>query len=78
MPYHYIQLSIVMRDCSCPVDAVRQLCHLMPYHPDETTTHMESWCVERISGSHCADMDRTTDSRERELESVLDLAEGRA
>ena len=76
MTYHCIQLSIVMRNCTGPVDAVRQLGHLMPYHPDETTTYMESWSVERISGTQCAVMDRTTASRERELEQVVQQAEG--
>ena len=77
MNYHCIQLSIVMRDCTGPVDAVRQLGHLMPYNPDETSTHMESWTVERISGTHCGSFDRTTAFRERELEQVVRLAEGR-
>ena len=77
MTYHYIQLSIVMRDCVDPVDAVRQLGRLMPCSPDETTTHMESWTVERISIPNDAALDRTTDSKERELEQVLLNAEGR-
>jgi hypothetical protein len=77
MPYHYIQLSIVMRHCVDPVDAVRQLGRLMPYNPDETTKHMESWTVERISGTDCVEYDRTTHSRELELEQVVQHAEGR-
>jgi hypothetical protein len=32
--------------------------------------------VERISGTHCADLDRTTHARELELEQVVQHAEG--
>jgi outer membrane protein assembly factor BamD (BamD/ComL family) len=48
MAYYYITVDVVMRDCEHAEDAVRQLSRLMPKYPDETTTRMESWSINRV------------------------------
>ena len=47
--YHHMIISVVMRDCYSIDDAIRQCSKLMPQYPDETTQHMESWTIEKVS-----------------------------
>ena len=46
--YHYITVQIVMRDCKSKTDAKRKCVQLLPCHPDENTTHMESWGITKV------------------------------
>lgn len=46
--YHYINITVVMRDCESITDAKRQCTKLLPCHPDETTKHMESWEIVNV------------------------------
>jgi hypothetical protein len=46
--YHYITVSIVMRDCESETDARRQCVKLLPCHPDETSKFMESWEIVQV------------------------------
>jgi len=48
MSYHYITVSVVMRDCASPETAIKQLELLLPQHPDETTKFMESWTIKKL------------------------------
>jgi hypothetical protein len=41
--YYYMTIQVVMRDCENAQDALEKCSRLLPYHPDENTTHMESW-----------------------------------
>jgi cytochrome c556 len=72
--YHYINVEIAMRDCETAVEAVRQLNKLMPEHPDETSTYMESWAVSAV-WSAAEDFDRSTREREHEIERLVTEAE---
>lgn len=46
--YHYITVQIVMRDCESKTDAKRKCTKLLPCHPDENTTYMESWEIVKV------------------------------
>lgn len=48
MKYHYITISIVMRDCDSVSDAVVKCETLLPYKPDENTQYMESWEIVKV------------------------------
>ena len=41
--YHYITIQVVMCDCKSVEDATQKCERLLPYKPDENSTHMESW-----------------------------------
>lgn len=41
--YHYLNLSVVMRDCQDLNDAKKKCSDLMVHYPDENTRYMESW-----------------------------------
>jgi hypothetical protein len=49
--YHYITVQIVMRDCESKTDAKRKCVQLLPCHPDENSTYMESWEIVDIRDS---------------------------
>jgi hypothetical protein len=46
--YHYITVQFVLRDCESNGDAVVKLETMLPYKPDENTTHMESWEIQKV------------------------------
>lgn len=41
--YHFLTISVVMRDCESLEDAKQKCGQLLPQYPDENTVHMESW-----------------------------------
>ena len=41
--YHFLTISVVMRDCESLEDAKQKCGQLLPQYPDENTTYMESW-----------------------------------
>jgi hypothetical protein len=46
--YHYLTVTIVMRDCESKTDAKRKCVKLLPCHPDENTVYMESWEIVKV------------------------------
>lgn len=48
MSYYYIKVCFVMRECDHAEDAVQRLSNMLPQNPDETTTSMESWSIDRV------------------------------
>ena len=41
--YHFLTISVTMRDCKSLEDAKQKCQDLLPKYPDENTTYMESW-----------------------------------
>lgn len=41
--YHYLNLSVIMRDCKDLEDAKKKCSDLMVRYPDDNTKYMESW-----------------------------------
>ncbi len=54
MPYHYITVSIVMRDCESATHAKVRCEELLPCDPDENTKYMESWEIVEIRAADTA------------------------
>lgn len=53
--YHFITISVIMRDCES-VDDARKKCEiLLPQYPDENTQYMESWWVTECKEVHVED-----------------------
>lgn len=79
--YYYLTLDVVMRDCHSAQDAVVKLNQLMPENPDETTTYMESWAIEKIRNPEIASKreqyDRSDRLNEIRLENLINRAEGK-
>lgn len=48
LKYHYVTVSIVMRDCDNVEDAKKKCERLLPYKPDENSKHMESWEIVNV------------------------------
>lgn len=46
--YHYINVEFVMRDCDSVDDAIKNCEAMLPQHPDENTTYIESWRLARV------------------------------
>jgi hypothetical protein len=64
-----------MRDCADHRDAVRQLIRLLPHHPDESTTYIESWDVDAVSEAGGTTFDRSSRDAEAALDNLIYAAE---
>ena len=58
--YHFLTISVVMRDCESLEDAKQKCGQLLPQYPDENTTYMESWEIVTVeSGTGTILLDRS-------------------
>lgn len=58
--YHFLTISVVMRDCESLEDAKQKCGQLLPQYPDENTVHMESWEIVTVeSGTGTILLDRS-------------------
>lgn len=49
--YHFLTISVTMRDCESLEDAKQKCGQLLPQYPDENTTYMESWEIVTVEPS---------------------------
>lgn len=45
MPYQYLEVHFVMRDCETKEQAIARLKDLLPQYPDDNTKYCESWVI---------------------------------